>query len=53
MNDADKTITITVEEYQKLLDRDLMLACLENCGVDNWEGAEDAADAFHEMKEEH
>ena len=32
------TVTISEEEYTKLLLRDTKLRALENFGVDNWEG---------------
>lgn len=41
MNKLDKwktTVTIPQEEYDELLDREWKLTCLENAGVDNWDG---------------
>lgn len=35
-------VTITKAEYQRLLDRDDWLDCLEAAGVDNWSGFDDA-----------
>lgn len=41
---AKETVTITKEEYLRLLDRDLWLHCLEEAGVDNWTGKAIATD---------
>ncbi len=37
-----KTITISIEEYDSLVEDRDFLDCLEACGVDNWEGYEEA-----------
>lgn len=34
----EQTITITKKEYESLLEDREWLQCLENAGVDNWEG---------------
>lgn len=34
----EKTITITIAEYNSLLEREVWLECLEEAGVDNWDG---------------
>ena len=34
----EEMITITKKEYERLLERDDWLMCLEAAGVDNWEG---------------
>lgn len=34
----EETITITKEEYESLLDSQHLLTCLQNAGVDNWDG---------------
>lgn len=34
----DKLITITEQEYIKLLTRDCKLGAMKDCGVDNWSG---------------
>jgi len=44
-----KVITISEREYKKLLERDLWLNCLEQAGVDNWQGI----DMAYELKEEY
>lgn len=38
------TITIPIEEYKFLKESALWLTCLENAGVDNWEGWDYACD---------
>jgi len=38
----EKTITITIKEYKRLLKRDKELMLLEAGGVDNWEFYSDA-----------
>ena len=43
----NETVTIPKEEYEKLLDDSDMLNCLESCGVDNWEGYDDAVEMYH------
>lgn len=49
LNKADEeavteTVTIPKAEYEKLLERDNWLSCLEGAGVDNWEGYDFAID---------
>lgn len=39
MNASD-TVTISKEEYDKLLEDSIFLNCLERAGVDNWDGYE-------------
>lgn len=41
------TVTISLEEYNRLQKREAFLDCLEACGVDNWDGFSDA----HRMME--
>ncbi len=44
-------VTITKEKYEQLLrDRELLL-CLEACGVDNWQGWDEAMEMFNEEEE--
>ena len=43
-----ETVTITMSEYLNLLDRDYMLTCLENGGVDNWDFYENALEEYWE-----
>lgn len=46
-----ETITITKEEYDELLERDKFLTCLENAGVDNWDGIEYAHELLNEWED--
>ena len=48
----EPTISITVSEYERLLDQEYFLLCLKGCGVDNWEGWDDAWAVYEETKDE-
>lgn len=37
-NETEETVTITKAEYESLKEDRRWLTCLENAGVDNWEG---------------
>mgnify|MGYP001762721509 CR=1 FL=1 len=39
---TESTITIPLSEYAKLKADQLWLTCLEQAGVDNWDGFEEA-----------
>ena len=39
---AKEMVTITKMEYDKLLDDSRWLQCLEEAGVDNWQGRDEA-----------
>lgn len=41
-------VTILMSTLKKLEDRDYWLQCLEDAGVDNWEGMEEAIKVWHE-----
>ena len=43
---TESMVSITVEEYESLLKDSHFLVCLENNGVDNWNG-------YGEAREEH
>lgn len=45
-------ITITVEEYEDLLESQAWLGALEAAGVDNWHGIDFAIELLHEEREE-
>lgn len=45
---SDEMITITLKEYNRLKDQVSWLECLEDAGVDNWEGIEEAIDIHRE-----
>lgn len=52
MAKAKKTITITQEEYDNLVERSRWLECLESAGVDNWSGYDYARELLEEWDEE-
>jgi hypothetical protein len=41
-------VTITLEEYERLMDVDELLSALDAAGVDNWEGYDDAMEIYRE-----
>lgn len=43
-----ETVTISQEEYSELLEDSRFLRCLENAGVDDWDGYEYAREEFNE-----
>jgi hypothetical protein len=47
-DEGSKTITISVEEYNRLVNAEKKLNCLESAGVDNWDWYDDAMESFHE-----
>jgi hypothetical protein len=47
-----ETVTISKTEYERLLESEDKLACLEAVGVDNWQGFDDAMSMFFEGKED-
>jgi len=51
MSDEQETVTITLQEYEKLLRDADMLMCLEDAGVDNWAFYGDAVWMFRELQE--
>lgn len=44
-----ETVTITKEEYERLLEEVAFLECLRACGVDNWQGYDDAVEMMEEF----
>lgn len=48
----EETVTISIEEYNELIDDSLFLCALMACGVDNWCGYEDAQDVHNDMQEQ-
>lgn len=44
-------ITIPLHEYQKLLDDSRFLDCLNNTGVDNWDGYDEAVTEFNSQED--
>lgn len=49
---AEQITQITKAELDRLRKRELKLQCLEDFGVDNWEGYEDAVAAYQEASGE-
>jgi hypothetical protein len=48
----EEQITILKAEYNRLVDRDFKLTCLENGGVDNWEWYDEALEDYYASKED-
>ena len=45
-------ITISEEEYDKMLDRIMWLDALEAAGVDNWQGFDEAREIYNYWTQE-
>ena len=45
-------VSITTEEYRRLIERDEFLSALEQAGVDNWDGYGQAWDIFESEEED-
>jgi hypothetical protein len=45
-------VTISVDEYHRLVERDRLLSCLEDAGVDNWVFYDEALKAFNSEEDE-
>ncbi len=45
------TVTIPKKEYDSLVEDAFLLQCLQNAGVDNWEGWDYALQEFHNEAE--
>jgi hypothetical protein len=48
----EETVTISKKEYESLKEDARWLQCLENAGVDNWQGIDYAYDLKREMDED-
>ncbi len=48
----EETVTISKKEYESLKEDARWLQCLENAGVDNWQGIDYAYDLKREMEED-
>lgn len=44
-------VSISKDEYEELLERDMWLHALESAGVDNWSGIDYAREEYEEMNE--
>lgn len=49
---VQKTVTISVEEYEELQRDQRLLLALQNSGVDNWEGYEEAMEYLRFLEED-
>lgn len=50
-NGGDKeTVTIPLQEYERLRDISILMDCLIDAGVDNWEGYDDAVSDYYDIK---
>jgi PHD/YefM family antitoxin component YafN of YafNO toxin-antitoxin module len=47
----EETVTISKKEYESLKEDARWLQCLENAGVDNWEGYDFARELWREDNE--
>jgi hypothetical protein len=47
----EETVTISKKEYESLKDAARWLQCLENAGVDNWEGNDYAYELWRENEQ--
>lgn len=45
----EEMITITKAEYDELQDDAMLLNCLRNAGVDNWDGWDFAIEEYQEL----
>lgn len=48
---GDGTVSISEAYYKELLENDLLFTCLQNAGVDNWDGWDFAMEEFHSINE--
>lgn len=48
----ENNITISLSHYADLLDKADMLRCLQNAGVDNWEGYDFAMEEYDGQDDE-
>lgn len=48
----EETVTISKAEYESLKDDSRWVMCLENAGVDCWEGYDFARELYNEMEAE-
>jgi len=50
MENDEKMVKISKEEYKHLLEDSDTLSALEEAGVDNWEGYDDAMDILRDIR---
>ena len=46
---SSNEMIISIEHYIELVEDQMKLHCLERCGVDDWEGWDDAMDMLHKL----
>lgn len=46
------TVTISKEDYEEMLNEIVWLRCLDEAGVDNWEGYSYASDLYREASKD-
>ena len=46
-----ETVTMSKKDYEAMLDKLEFLECLIACGVDNWQGYDDAQEMYQQMKD--
>ena len=46
----EETITISKKEYESLLEDQKLLQCLQDAGVDNWEGYDYAMEMMEDVE---
>lgn len=49
----EEKVTITLSEYNELLENSAFLECLQACGVDNWSGYDDARMMMENSEEDY
>lgn len=49
MNTSEPKVTISAKKYAKMKDEILWLRCLENAGVDNWEGYDESLEYYRSI----
>ena len=49
---SEETVTISEEEYDRLIENERFLCALQGAGVDNWDGYSDAQDILEEWSNE-
>lgn len=52
MQNTSETVTITMSEYEELLEDSRFLSALEAAGIDNWEGYDYAKDILRDWDKE-
>ena len=50
--DSNGKVVISKEYFDELYDDSDLLNCLRNCGVDNWDGYDEAQEMFRELNGE-